>query len=62
MSTAIWDNLVGDFMAMPTREEWRSIAVRFEERWNHPNCLGAIDGKHVQIYAPFPRWIQVPQP
>ena len=24
----------------------------FEERWNFPNCLGAIDGKHVVMQSP----------
>lgn len=39
-------------MAVPTTEEWRSIAGRFEERWNFPLCCGAVDGKHVVLKAP----------
>ncbi|CAM4623415.1 unnamed protein product [Leuciscus chuanchicus] len=31
---------------------WRSTARRFHERWNFPNCLGAMDGKHIFIQAP----------
>ena len=28
------------------------IAKQFEERWNFPNCLGAIDGKHIILQPP----------
>ena len=53
--TAIWDCLVEEFMAVPTAEEWRVVAERFEERWNFPLCCGAIDGKHVVLKAPAVR-------
>jgi hypothetical protein len=43
---------VEEFMAVPSTDEWRSIAGRFEERWNFPLCCGALDGKHVVIKAP----------
>lgn len=34
----------------PTNEEsWLRIADEFEEKWNFPHCIGAIDGKHVVI-------------
>lgn len=33
-------------------EEWRLISNDFEEKWNFPNCLGAVDGKHVRITPP----------
>lgn len=37
---------------MPKRlsqEEWLGIAGDFEHQWDFPNCIGAIDGKHVTI-------------
>jgi len=32
--------------------EWKAIATQFEQRWDFPNCLGSVDGKHVQIIPP----------
>ena len=29
-----------------------SIADGFFEKWNFPNCIGAMDGKHIVIQAP----------
>lgn len=40
-------------MQFPKNEDdWKCIASLFEDKWNFPNCLGAIDGKHVQITPP----------
>lgn len=33
-------------------EEWATIELGFRTKWNFPGCLGAIDGKHVNIKAP----------
>lgn len=35
-----------------TAEEWENVAHSFYEQWNFPNCLGAVDGKHVVMIAP----------
>jgi len=31
--------------------EWTDIATGFYNKWQFPNCTGAIDGKHVIIEA-----------
>lgn len=31
---------------------WLKIAKEFNERANFPNCLGAVDGKHIRIIKP----------
>ncbi|KAK1175525.1 hypothetical protein AOXY_G191 [Acipenser oxyrinchus oxyrinchus] len=49
---AIWDSLVSEYMRVPNKEDWETISREYEHRWNFPNCLGAIHGKHVVIQAP----------
>ena len=50
--TAIWDGLPPIYMPVPSEDKWKSIADEFYERWNFPNCIGAIDGRHVMIPCP----------
>lgn len=45
----IWDSLKGSYMTLPNKQEWKDIAKRFFELWQLPNCIGAIDGKHIRI-------------
>ena len=33
--------------APPTQENWKNISHGFLKNWNFPNCIGAIDGKHI---------------
>ena len=35
-----------------TLEDWLKISGTFQSRWNFPNCLGAINGKYIQIRPP----------
>jgi len=38
---------------MPSNEEeWRVVIDKFNTRWNFPNTIGAIDGKHIALKAP----------
>ncbi|XP_063043748.1 uncharacterized protein LOC134438093 [Engraulis encrasicolus] len=48
----LWEQLVGNCMPQPTEDLWRGVASGFQKRWNFPNCIGAIDGKHVLIKKP----------
>ncbi|KAJ8942352.1 hypothetical protein NQ314_007010 [Rhamnusium bicolor] len=49
---AIWNVLKNDAFLKPSEEEWLRISQDFENQWNLPHCIGAIDGKHVAIQAP----------
>ncbi len=49
---AIWNCLLPDCMPVPDAAEWRGIAAEFQHLLSFPNCLGAMDGKHVVIEAP----------
>lgn len=38
---------------MPKSErEWLQVTEKFEQQWNFPHAIGAIDGKHVVIQCP----------
>lgn len=39
-------------MKLPTTEEWRKKENEFKTRANFPNCIGALDGKHIRIHNP----------
>ena len=45
----IWSCLKNKYLPFPTRATWEKNAVEFEALWNFPNCIGAIDGKHIII-------------
>lgn len=36
----------------PTMEEFKNSAEKFSHKWNYPNAVGAIDGKHIRIKCP----------
>jgi hypothetical protein len=48
----IWRVLQPIYLPEPTVESWKHVAKNFYKIWNFPNCIGAIDGKHIQIQCP----------
>lgn len=49
---AIVNRMMETQMPRPSEAAWTDIAERFWGRWQFPNCIGAIDGKHILIQAP----------
>jgi hypothetical protein len=41
-----------EIMPQPTDKRWKEVTTEMYELWNFPNCLGALDGKHVTIQPP----------
>ncbi|KAK5637903.1 hypothetical protein RI129_000131 [Pyrocoelia pectoralis] len=39
-------------MPVPTKEDLLNRAAEFSSKWNFPNCVAAVDGKHVRIFCP----------
>jgi len=44
--------LVPLFLPPPDQIDWEQKAEEFWNRWQFPNCIASIDGKHVRIVAP----------
>ena len=52
-SAAIWEALQPSWVQVPRNAaEWKNVSDQFQSMWNFPNCVGAIDGKHIVIQAP----------
>lgn len=47
----LW-NVLSIYVAKPNSVDYKIIATEFAEKWDLPHCIGAIDGKHVNIQAP----------
>lgn len=50
--SVIWKNLQPLEMPEPTKDVWIQTAEGFYNNANFPNCLGAVDGKHIRIINP----------
>ncbi|XP_073474086.1 uncharacterized protein [Aquarana catesbeiana] len=49
----IWNVLRDLVLKKPTCEDWCKIAEVFWDQCNFPNCLRAIDGKHMRVVMPI---------
>lgn len=49
---ALWCALQPIYLPEPDEEKWSKVAEGFFNQWQFPNCVGAIDGKHIRIQAP----------
>jgi len=48
----IW-KMKSECIILPTEEKWREISLDFEKNTNFPNCIGALDGKHIRVTEPI---------
>ena len=51
-SEAIYKVLSPIYLTPPSIDGWVKIAQEFEELWNLPHVIGALDGKHIRIVCP----------
>ncbi len=49
VSNAPWKILQPLYLASPSEADWKNIAEQFHDLLNFPNCIGAIDGKHIAL-------------
>lgn len=49
---AIWNTLKNKHMPTPSVNSFKNTALEFYEKWNFPNCVGSIDGKHIRVRCP----------
>ncbi|XP_050096201.1 putative nuclease HARBI1 [Anopheles aquasalis] len=43
-----------DYVKLPqNKEEWLIVSREYENRWNFPHVIGAVDGKYVALKAPM---------
>lgn len=46
---AIKDIVMLLYIPNTTSEKWTNVQMDFYEKWNFPNCVGAVDGKRASI-------------
>lgn len=45
----MWNIFKNDFLPMPDKDMWKSIADVFLKNAQFPHCIGAVDGKHIRV-------------
>ncbi|XP_075178236.1 uncharacterized protein LOC142250060 [Anomaloglossus baeobatrachus] len=48
----IWQQLKDKVMPVPSTEDWIHISNKMYALTGFPNCLGAVDGKHIRVKKP----------
>ena len=49
---ALWQELNREFIVLPQDSAgWLEKAKEFEDKWQYPFALAALDGKHVEVQA-----------
>ncbi|XP_066453029.1 uncharacterized protein [Eleutherodactylus coqui] len=48
----LWQCLVPLVMAPPSRQDWLDVAEGYMSAAQFPNCIGALDGKHIHVLKP----------
>lgn len=46
---AIWKHMQAMYLPCPTEEFSKEKTAEFYAKWKFPNCITAVDGKHVWI-------------
>ena len=47
---AIVTVLAWTYLKFPSYQEgWKNIEKKFQDKWNFPQCIGYVDGKHIEI-------------
>ncbi|XP_024873223.1 uncharacterized protein LOC112455499 [Temnothorax curvispinosus] len=50
----IYEVLRDEYLKIPdTEDEWNRVAEDYMTQWDVPNCIGALDGKHIQFKVPL---------